>query len=184
MLRWFLRRWIDKFERIWNYDARYLRDVLDADPRAMLLFSKVAGLGTYRRDVPLAAFCAAGLVGTMAEDCGPCTQLGIDMAQREGVDPAILRAIVARDLAAMPFEVALAFRFAEASLAHAPEADDLRDEVVRRFGKRGLVSLAFALTASRLYPTLKYAMGHGRACTRLTVGGQPQPVLRQMTKAA
>ena len=53
----------------------------------------------------------------MSEDCGPCTQLAIDMAQRGGVDPAILRAVVARDVTAMPFEVALAVRFAEASSA-------------------------------------------------------------------
>jgi hypothetical protein len=184
MIGWFLRRWIDKFERTWNYDVSYMRDVLDADPRAMLLFSKAVGIGRYRRDVPLAAFCAAGLVGAMAEDCGPCTQLGIDMAQHYGVDPAILRAIVARDVNAMPYEVALAFRFAEASLAHAPEAGDLREEVLRRFGKRGLVSLTFSLTAARLYPTLKYALGHGKACTRLTVAGETRPVLRAMTQAA
>ena len=184
MIRWFLRRWIDKFERTWNYDASYLRDVLDADPRALMAFGKVTGIGSYRKDVPPAAYCAAGIVGTMAEDCGPCTQLVIDMAQREGVDPAILRAIVARDVTAMPFEVALAVRFAEASLSHAPEADDLREEVVRRFGKRGLVSLAFALTAARLYPTLKYALGHGRSCTRVTVGGESRPVFRELTRAA
>jgi hypothetical protein len=184
MIKWFLRRWIDKFERTWNYDASYLRDVLDADPRAVLAFSKAAGISAYRKDVPPAVLCAAGIVGVMAEDCGPCTQLAIDMAQRQGVDPAILRAIVTRDITALPFDVALALRFAEASLRHAPTADDLREEVVRRFGQRGLVSLAFALTAARLYPTLKYAMGHGRACTRLTIGGEPQPVLRELTKAA
>jgi hypothetical protein len=184
MLKWFLSRWITKFERTWNYDASYLRDVLDADPRAMMAFSRVTAFGQYHKDVPLAVFCAAGIVGAMREDCGPCTQLGIDMAQRNGVDPAVLRAIVARDINAMPFEVALAVRFAEASLDHAPEADDLREEVLRRFGKRGLVSLAFVMTASRLYPTLKYALGHGRACTRLTVGGETRPVLRQLTKAA
>ena len=184
MMKWLLSRWIGKFERTWNYDASYLRDVLDADPRALTAFSKVAALSNYHKDVPPAAYCAAGIVGTMAEDCGPCTQLVIDMAQRKGVGPNILRAIVARDFTAMPFEVALAARFAEASLQHAPEADDLREEVLRRFGKRGLVSLAFAMTASRLYPTLKYALGHGRACTRLTVGGETRPVLRQLTKAA
>lgn len=184
MIRWLLQRWIDKFERSWNYDASYLRDVLDTDPRAMLAFSKVTGIATYHKDVPLAAFCAAGLVGAMTEDCGPCTQLKIDMAQRAGVDPAVLRAIVTRDVTAMPYEVALAFRFAEASLQHAPEADDLREEVVCRFGKRGLISLGFALTAARLYPTLKYALGYGRACTRVTVGGESQPVLRELSHAA
>jgi len=184
MIKWFLRRWIDKFERTWGYDASYLRDVLDADPRALLAFSKVTGIGTYHKDVPLPAYCAAGIVGVMCEDCGPCTQLAINMAQRAGVDPAILRAVVARDLTRMTEEVALAVRFAETSLRHAPETDELREEVLRHFGKRGLVSLAFAMTAARLYPTLKYAMGHGRACMRLTIGGETQPVLRELTRAA
>ena len=184
MIKWFLRRQIAKFERTWNYDASYLREVLDADPRALFTFSKVTGLGTYRKDVPPAAYSAAAIVAVMAEDCGPCTQLVIDMAQRGGVDPAILRAVVARDVTAMPFEVALAVRFAEAALHHAPEADDLREEVIRRFGKRGLVSLAFAMAAARLYPTLKYVLGHGQACTRVVVGGEPRPVLRDLTRAA
>jgi hypothetical protein len=56
--------------------------------------------------------------------------------------------------------------------------------VVRRFGKRGLVSLAFAMTAARLYPTLKYAMGYGRACMRVTIGGETRPVPRELTRAA
>jgi len=105
------------------------------------------------------------------------------MAQREGVDPAILRAVVAHDIAGLPYEVALASRFAEASLHRAPEADDLREEVVNHFGKCGLVSLSFALVAGRVFPTLKYALGYGRACARLTVGGRPQPVVRPMIKA-
>jgi hypothetical protein len=184
MIKWFLRWWIDKFERTWSYDASYMRDVLDADPRAVLAFSKVTGISTYRKDVPLALYCATGLVGAMAEDCGPCTQLGIDMAQRAGVDPALLRAVVARGLRGLPEDVGLAVRFAETSLRHAPEADDLREEVLRRFGKRGLVSLAFAMTAARLYPTLKYAMGRGRACMRVTIGGETRPVLRELIRAA
>ena len=101
MLKWFLRRQIAAFERTWNYDASYLRDVLDADPRAMMAFSRVTAFGQYHKDVPLAVFCAAGIVGAMREDCGPCTQLGIDMAQRNGVDSAVLRAIVARDINAV-----------------------------------------------------------------------------------
>jgi hypothetical protein len=184
MIRWFLRRQIAAFERIWNYDASYMRELVDVDPRAMLTFGKVQGLTKYRKDVPQAAYSAAGLVGAMAEDCGPCTQLGIDMSQRAGVDPGILRAIVERDYKKLPYEVALAARFAEATLGHAPGADDLREEVIRRFGKRGLVSLAFAMVAARVFPTLKYALGHGKACTRVTVGGETRPVLRQVTKAA
>ena len=29
------------------------------------------------------------------------------------------------------------------------------------------------MVASRIYPTVKYAMGHGKACTRIVVGGAP-----------
>jgi hypothetical protein len=184
MFAWMMQRWIDKFERTWNYDASYMRDVLDADPRALLAFSKVEAIGRYRKDVPPVAYFAAAITGTMAEDCGPCTQLVVDMAQRQGVDPAVLRAVVARDITAIPYEAALAVRFTEATRRHAPEADDLREEVVRQFGKRGLISLSFALVASRLYPTLKYALGHGRACTRITVGGETRPVLREVREAA
>src|SRR5215472_17544119 len=97
MIRWFLRRQIAAFERAQNHDAAYLYDFVDTDPHcAMLAFGKVRYLTKYRRDIPVAAYCAAGLVAAMAEDCGPCTQLGIDMAQREGVDPAVLRAVVTR----------------------------------------------------------------------------------------
>lgn len=183
MFGWFLQRWVGKFERTWNYDATYLHDLIAADPRAMMAFAKVQGLTRYRKDVSAAVHCAAGLIAVMEEDCGPCTQLCIDMAQREGIDPAILRAIVARDYAAMPYEVALAARFAEATLRHAPQADDLREEVTRQFGRRGLVSLAFAMVSARLFPTLKYALGHGKACMRVTVGDQSQAVPRQVTKA-
>ena len=40
MIKWLLSRWIGKFERTWNYDASYLRDVLDADPRALMASAK------------------------------------------------------------------------------------------------------------------------------------------------
>ncbi|HWE75232.1 MAG TPA: hypothetical protein VG328_18885 [Stellaceae bacterium] len=182
MLKWFLRRQIAGFERAWNYDATYLREMNDIDPKALTTFWKVQRLTRYRKGVPLAPYCAAGIVAAMSEDCGPCTQLGIDMAERQGVDPAILRAVVARDYQAMPFEVALAVRFTEATLRHAPEADDLREEVVRHWGRRGLISLSFAMLAARMYPTLKYALGHGQACTRLKIGGETKPVLRELSK--
>ena len=97
MLKWFLRRQIGGFERAWNYDASYLREMIDIDPQSLTTFWKVQGLSRYRKDIPLAPYCAAGIVAVMSEDCGPCTQLGIDMAERQGVDPAILRAVVARD---------------------------------------------------------------------------------------
>ena len=36
MVKWVLRRAIDKFERDWNYDASYMRDIIDASPRVAI----------------------------------------------------------------------------------------------------------------------------------------------------
>jgi hypothetical protein len=173
MIRWALRKAIDKFERAWNYDAGYMRDIIDASPRAAWLFSRVTALGQFRRDLPIEAWYAAGITAVRHEDCGPCTQLAVSMAERAGVKPEVLRAVLADNPDTMPPDVALAWRFARATLAHDPAADDYRDVVVERWGRRAVVSLAFAVTAARIYPTVKYALGHGKACTRVVVGGTP-----------
>ena len=175
MLKWLFRKRLDAFDRDFGYDSGYVREILDADLGAAIRFSKVMGLTRYRKGVPPDACCAAGLVGTMAEDCGPCTQLGVTMAEREGVAPEVLRAVLGGDTRAMSEEVLLAYKFAHAVLAHDPEADPLRERIVEKWGEKGLISLAFAITMARFFPTLKYAMGHGQACTRVKVGGTPWP---------
>jgi hypothetical protein len=101
------------------------------------------------------------------------------MAEKQGVRPEILRAVLTDDVAAMPDDVALAWRFARATLAHDVEADRYRDEIVKRWGRRAVVSLAFTLTAARIYPTVKYATGHGHICSRIVVDGTPVAIDRE-----
>jgi hypothetical protein len=173
MIKWVLRRAIDKFERDWNYDASYMRDIIDASPRAAWLFFRVTALGQFRRDIPIDAWCAAGITAVLDEDCGPCTQLGVTMAERAGVGPAALRAVLAGNPEAMPPDMAMIWKFTRATLAHDSAADLYREVIVKRWGRRALVSLAFAIAAARIYPTVKYALGHGKACTRIVVDGMP-----------
>jgi hypothetical protein len=101
------------------------------------------------------------------------SQLGVAMAERAGVRPDVLRALQEEDADAMPADVALVWGFTRATLAHDPAADQYRQAIVERWGPRALVSLAFAMVVARSYPTVKYAMGHGQACTRVVVGGAP-----------
>lgn len=176
MLRALLKGQIDKMERTWGYDASYMRFVLRASPMSFLKFGLVSQM-VDRRAAPAEALAAAGIAGTLAEDCGPCTQISVDMAAAGGVQPEVLRAILAGDEAAMGEIAALGWRFAKASLSRDMEAaDPLRDEILRRWGERGLVAIGLALTTARMYPTLKYALGHGRACSRVTVAGEAAPV--------
>jgi hypothetical protein len=180
---------IGKFERDLGYDAGYMHDLIATSPRAAWLFFRAASIGQFRRDLPMDAWCAAGLTAVRHEDCGPCTQLGVRMAERAGVSPEVLRAVLVDDVDAMPADVALVWKFTRATLAHDAAADGYRDAIVKRWGRRALVSVAFAITAARLYPTVKYALGHGKACTRVVVGGTPlafdhgRPVISETTAA-
>jgi hypothetical protein len=172
MLKWLIHRKMRRFEKAHGYDASYMHEVLDLDLGAFFKFGRAVALGRYRKDVPADAYFAATLASSMHADCGPCTQLGVGFALQEGVPARAVAAIVAADETAMTADVALGFRFARAVLAHAPQADELRDEIARRWGPRAVLALSFGMMAAQMYPALKYALGHGQACTRVTVAGQ------------
>jgi ubiquinone/menaquinone biosynthesis C-methylase UbiE len=80
-----------------DYDASYLHEIVEASPRAAWMFSRAAAIGKYRKDVPVAAWTAAAIAAVRHEDCGPCTQLGVSMAERAGVDAKVLRAVLTED---------------------------------------------------------------------------------------
>jgi hypothetical protein len=117
MLKWLLRRRMKAFEKEYDYDLSYAREILEISTRAAFKLGRVMGFGNYREDVPRDASFAAGLAGTMAEDCGPCTQLAVTMAEREGVALATIRAILAGDECAMTPEAALGFALHRQSCA-------------------------------------------------------------------
>ncbi|MDZ4053797.1 MAG: hypothetical protein U1E24_11130 [Phenylobacterium sp.] len=173
MLKVILSRQLDRFERTWSYDASYLRRLLAASPASLVKFGLVSGMAP-RQAAPPAALAAAEIVATLSEDCGPCAQLVVDRAAAAGLAPRVLRAILNGDEDAMGQDAAIAWRFARATLDRdLPAADRLREEIVAHWGERGLAAIALALTAARLYPTLKLALGYGGTCARIVVDGQP-----------
>ena len=176
MLKDLLRRQIAAFEKTWNYRADYLRDMLDAGGVwTVIRFGLVASLG-HGKHAPAEAITAARLVGTLAGDCGPCTQIGVDMAAAQGVAPEVVRGILAGDRLAMGEAAALGFDFARAVLdRHLSDADEIRAEIERRWGRAAIVDLSLALTTAQMYPTVKYGLGHGRACAKVIVGGVSAP---------
>ena len=52
MLGWLVKRRLDAYERSFNYDTSYIRDIYAASPRAFWRFSKFLGLSTYREGAP------------------------------------------------------------------------------------------------------------------------------------
>lgn len=171
MLQFLLHRTIRRLERRFAYDAAYMHEIIDASPGAMLKFSLLQPMNQHRRGVPKAVWYAARITAARHEDCGPCTQLVVDMAYADGVAADELRAVAARDFAGMSDGVALAVRLADAVAANAP-ADAVRDDIVRRFGMDGLISLSLGIAGARMFPTVKRALGHARTCERLRIEGE------------
>ncbi|MBI1407936.1 MAG: hypothetical protein GC145_17615 [Caulobacter sp.] len=184
MLKALLRRQIAAFERRFNYDAGYMRDLLDAGVGRFIKFGFVASRG-HGKAAPAEAMAAAGILATLHEDCGPCTQIGVDIAMARGVDPEILRGILAGDETAMGETARHGYRFARAVLDHdGPAADWAREAIEALWGKAAVVDLSLAITTGRMYPTLKFGMGHARTCSRVLVAGQPAPFHRPEALAA
>jgi len=66
MIGWLVRRRLAAYEREYDYDMGYARDIHAGSPRAFWRFSKFLGLSTYREGAPYDAWFAAKLVGALA----------------------------------------------------------------------------------------------------------------------
>ena len=176
MLRWFLKRSVRKLQRDFNYDPSYANDLIAHAPLAMLWLALAPRIIRRPREIPLDVWYAAGLTGVIEADCGPCTQLGVRFAEQAGVPAPVLRAVLTADESAMSEGVRLAVRYTRTCLRHELDAEGYRAEILQRWGRRGLARLAYVITVAGLFPTIKYALGHGQACTRIRLGNETLPV--------
>ncbi len=173
MLKWLAKKQLDKFERRWGYDTSYVREIVDeAGVGAVMPLQALAKAGSFRRNVPLEAHYGAKITAAKVSDCGPCLQLVVSMAEDEGLAPDVIRAILQREFGKLSNDALLGVDLALATIAREGGGDDARDEILRRWGYAGLVSLAYAIVTAQAYPTFKYALGHGRACERVRVGNE------------
>jgi hypothetical protein len=171
MLSWLVRMQIDRFEKRWNYDMRYAREVLEgAGLWALFPMNALARLSAFCRDVPPDVYFGAKITAAIVADCGPCAQLVVTEAERDGVDLALVRALVQGRRDELSELARLGFDLARDTLLRDGSGEEARAEILARWGRRGLVSVAYAITAAQAFPTLKYALGHGRACIRVRVG--------------
>jgi hypothetical protein len=169
MLKAFLHSQIGAYEKSYGYDATYFHEIVDASPLAFFKFALFQVMSNHRDGVPKDAWFAARIAAALSEDCGPCTQLVVNMALRQKVPAPTIAALLRGDFDAAGADAALGFRYGMAVAANSADAVTLSEQAERRFGKRGLVSLAFAVTSARVYPCLKRGLGHGAACTKITV---------------
>ena len=169
MIRFFARHGLRQFSRRYNYDTAYLEHLLDTNLWAFLKFSAVKLVSGHHSGIPPSPWFAASIRAAMFEDCGPCAQLVCDMALEAGVERDVVQNVISADLQQLPGDIALVVSFTEMVLARDMRADELREQIKQRWGEDGLISLAFTISSTRVYPSLKYVLGHGHACSRLQI---------------
>lgn len=167
-----LERQIAGFEKAWNYDAAYMRDLLAAGPEVLTKFHGLMSIVDVHA-APKEALFAAQTLGVLDGDCQPCVQVGVDIAVAGGLEPALVRAVLTGDEASMSDDAQLAWRFARASLAKdVAGLEPHRLEILERWGSKGLTAVALSIMVGRMYPTLKYPLGYGHPCESVTVAGE------------
>jgi hypothetical protein len=172
MFKWFLKKKLEAFGRRWGYDTRYMQEIVDdAGVAAVMPLQALGKLSGYRK-VPADVYAGATLTASKAADCGPCLQLGVRMAEDAGVKPETIRAILEHDYPKLSKETLLGVELAIGTIARDATGEEARAEILRRWGRAGLVSLGYGIVAAQAYPTFKYAIGHGHACQRVRVGGE------------
>lgn len=150
----------------------YICEIVDeAGVDALGPMNALQKVGGYRKDVPLNAYYGAALTAARYADCGPCLQLGVSTAQAAGVNPEVIRAILSDD-PSMNADAKLGAELATATVRRDLKGERARAEILRRWGRRALVSLAYGIVATQSFPAFKYAIGHGNACVRVRVGGE------------
>ena len=173
------RRMLRGFSKRYGYDTGYVEMVLKESPAAFFKLAPLMKASAHREVVPVETSFAANITGALAEDCGPCTQLCVDMALEAGMAKDQIEAVLRRDVTAMTPAVALGFQFADAIVRRSPDDDKYRNAVRARWGEKGVIDLTMGLQLGRMYPMIKLALGYAKECRRVSVAGHQVDVIKQ-----
>jgi hypothetical protein len=179
MRSWIARRSLRAFAKRYGYDVTYLEMLLNESPTGFFKFAPLMKAAAHREAVPVEASFAAKIVGALAEDCGPCTQLVVDMALEAGMAKNQIEAVLRRDPRAMNEATTLGFRFADAVVRRSTDDEEFRDAVKAQWGQKGVIDLTMALQLGRMFPMVKAGLGYAKECRRVTVSGHNVDVVKQ-----
>ncbi|MCE9619477.1 MAG: hypothetical protein K8R92_06175 [Planctomycetes bacterium] len=169
MNRWLLTKMLAWGEtQIGDVNMDFAYHLRDVAPSWLWRFSMIKLVEGQRKYTPAEVYHSAGMAAAMVEDCGPCVQIHVNLALKDGVKGDVLRLLAARRLESVPPQVALAFRYGEA-VAKGERTDDMRELIRKLWGEKGLIELAFLIATARFYPGLKRGLGFAHTCERVVV---------------
>ncbi len=157
------REVLRKFGAHYNYDTGYLEELLDSSPVAFRAFEAAMPMARVRKEAPVDLIMVAKLAAMKAQDCGPCTLLTVKMAREAGVDESMIGAVL-RGGAGLSEMQRKIYDYAVAVALNQEVREGLLDDLRTRLGMEVIAELAVNIIATKLYPTLKRALGHSQSC--------------------
>ncbi len=165
MLRALISRRLDAEERRAGVPLEYVRFILRTSLRSFASYALFIPMSRHRRHLPREPYHTARIAVTQADDCGSCLQIIVNLARQDGLDRALIQALLAGRPEALPGDLADVHRFTTAVVRATYDEAELRERLRARYGEQGLVELALAIAAARVFPTAKRALGYAVSCS-------------------
>jgi len=163
-----IQRQLSFFQEKYQYDVSYLEALLGASKEAFDSFWGNSGMSQFRSSLPVNAHYTAKIAALQGEDCGACTQLNVRMALEAGADKEVLRTLLERP-EELPQELRdIRDHALSITSSQAPDHDRI-GRLREAYGAEGLAEIAIAVTGSRLWPSMKRALGFDGVCQKVTV---------------
>lgn len=169
MLGFIVKRKLRAKEKELGASMDYAVEMYDTAPDAFWAFSKIMAAAEYRSKIPPAPYHVARLVATRHADCGPCVQIVVNVAKKDGVEPAVLKAALGGRVEELPESLRDVYRFAQAVVTQNGEDEPYRERLKQVFGAEAVVELALAIAMCQVFPTLKRGLGHAKSCSVVKV---------------
>ncbi|OKY27181.1 hypothetical protein [Thalassotalea sp. PP2-459] len=172
MFRYICNKMLLAMKNRYNYDVSYMQSILHTDFAAFIKFMCFQTMSSHKGTLANELLYAARIRTILWDDCGSCTQLMVNMALEAEIPTSTIEAIIINDLTSLSEETALIVQYTEKVLTHDPTADELREKIIMLLGNKALIAIAYAISSTRVYPTLKYSLGYGKACQQIKINSK------------
>ncbi len=160
---------IEAREREIGVPLTYQREMAEAAPGSALRLAEIGRLAREALSVPPQVAAIAALGAVIAEDCGDCVQIYVNLAAKAGIERRHIKAALENRVIELPPDLKLGFCFGRVVSENDPMLLEKGAAVEARFGRKALVDLAMQIALARFYPTVKRALGHSRSCSAATI---------------
>ena len=164
MFQRLLTRMIRRQEKTVGVPLRYLDEVARHSPALVAKLGLLGPLGSHRSALPAEAKHVATVRATLAEDCGACVQIAVNLALAEGVSRAVLSAVVNGRLWELPPNLEAVCKFVDALQNQETISDSHRDQLEAEYGRDGVAELSLAYALAAFFPRFKRGLGQAQNC--------------------